>query len=290
MLARDLCPALEESKHEVIGLDLPDLDIRQQDQITLALSRLTPDIVINCAAYTNVDQAESDSDLAFAVNRDGAFHLARACSNLQIPLIHISTDYVFDGNARRPYREDDEATPLGVYGMSKLQGETAVRSAIEQHYIVRTAWLYGIHGKNFVKTILSHGKIKPELRVVSDQHGCPTWTRDLAEAIRALVAEIERGTPAPWGTYHFCGRGITTWHGFAESIIEEGRKYEALSASRIFPIPTEEYPTAAQRPLYSALDCQKFERALGIRPPAWQDSLKLMLAALYTSKDSRGVS
>jgi len=287
MLARDLCLTLEEARHEVIGLDLPDIDIRQQDQITSTLIGLTPDIVINCAAYTNVDQAESDSDLAYAVNRDGALHVARACSGMQIPLIHISTDYVFDGNARRPYREDDEATPLGVYGMSKLEGEKQVRSSIVQHYILRTSWLYGIHGKNFVKTILSHGRIKPELRVVSDQYGCPTWTQDLAEAICALLARTERRMPAPWGTYHFCGGGITTWHSLAELIIREGRNYEALTTSRVVPIPTKDYPTAAKRPLYSALDCQKFEGTLGIRPPAWQDSLKLMLARLYGAKGSR---
>lgn len=287
MLASDLILALEEAEHEVSGLDIPDVDIRQQQQVTSNLGKLNPDIVINCAAYTNVDQAESEPELAYAVNSDGAMHLARACSDLHVPLIHISTDYVFDGNARIPYREEDEANPLGVYGMSKLRGEERVRSAIEQHYIVRTSWLYGVHGKNFVKTILSHARTKPELRVVSDQYGCPTWTQDLAEIICAFVARMEQRGTLPWGTYHFCGGGIATWHSFAEAIIREGRKHESLATSQVIPIATEEYPTAARRPKYSALNCQKIEGALGIRPSAWDESLKLMLAKLFGSKGSR---
>ncbi len=281
MLARDLCGLLKARGHEVIELDLPDLDIREEDQVFRTLSRGSPEAVVNCAAYTNVDQAESESGLAYAVNRDGALYVAKACSNMRIPLIHTSTDYVFDGNATAPYSEEDEPHPLGVYGMSKLDGENAVRSTASQHYIVRTAWLYGVGGKNFVKTILHHARTKPELRVVADQYGCPTWTMVLAEGLSAFLERVAEGKPAPWGTYHCCGKGIATWHELAELIIDEGRKHEPLRAERVVPITTAEYPTAAKRPHHSALDCQKIERALGIKPPAWQTSLKLMLERLY---------
>jgi dTDP-4-dehydrorhamnose reductase len=151
------------------------------------LREAKPDLVINCAAYTAVDRAENESDQAFAVNRDGAAHLARACNTLRVPLIHISTDYVFDGQADRPYREDDATRPLGVYGLSKWQGEEAVRRHLTEHLIVRTAWLFGVHGHNFVKTILRLAREREELSVVADQHGCPTWTGDLAEALVTMA-------------------------------------------------------------------------------------------------------
>ena len=281
MLARDLCSLLKAEGQEVIELDLPELDIREGEHVVQTLSRWSPDAVVNCAAYTNVDQAESEHKLAYAVNRDGAMHVARACSDMRIPVIHISTDYVFDGDATTPYKEEHEPHPLGVYGMSKLDGEKAVRSTARQHYIVRTAWLYGVGGKNFVKTMLHHARTRSELRVVADQYGCPTWTMDLAEALRAFLERVTEGKPAPWGTYHFCGKGTATWHELAERIVDEGRKHEPLNVERVVPITTAEYPTAARRPLYSALDCQKIERALGIKPPAWQESLRRMLEALY---------
>lgn len=281
MLAGDLCSLLKARGHEVIELDLPDLDIIRENQVVRTLSRWSPEAVVNCAAYTNVDQAESESGPAYAVNRDGALHVAKACSSMRIPLIHISTDYVFDGDATTPYSEEDEPHPLGVYGMSKLDGENAVRSTASQHYIVRTAWLYGVGGRNFVKTILNHARTKPELRVVADQYGSPTWTMVLAEGLSAFLERVAVGKPAPWGTYHCCGAGIATWHELAEMIIDEGRKRETLQTTRVFPIATEEYPTPAKRPRFSALDCQKIERALGIERPVWQDSLKQMMAKLY---------
>lgn len=281
MLARDLCDLLKARGHQVIELDLPELDIRHETQVAQTLRHFSPETVVNCAAYTDVDGAESARELAYAVNRDGACHVAKFCSNLGIPLIHISTDYVFDGKAHTPYREEDEPDPLGVYGRSKLEGEIAVRSAAGPHYIVRTAWLYGVHGKNFVKTMLNLARTRAELRVVADQYGCPTWTMDLAEVLRTFLERIAEGNPAPWGTYHFCGKGVATWHGLAEKTIETARLHETLRAERVVAIRTADYPTAAQRPPYSVLDCQKIELALGIEPPAWQESLKLMLKGLY---------
>jgi dTDP-4-dehydrorhamnose reductase len=281
MLARDLCSMLSDRSHHVAGFDLPEVDICRQESVDSCLGASKPDIVINCAAYTNVDRAESEAGAAYAVNRDGAMHIAKTCRSIRVPMIHISTDYVFDGSASKPYREDESVSPLGVYGLSKWEGEDAVRSTIDAHYIIRTAWLYGVHGKNFVKTILNLGRTKEEVRVVSDQYGCPTWTQDLSDVICRLVAELAAGNTPGWGTYHFCGGGITTWHALAERIIEIGRQREPLQISRVIAIPTEEYPTPAKRPRFSALDCQKIEKALGITAPRWQDSLSLMMANLY---------
>lgn len=288
MLARDLCKTLWERGHEVTGVDLPEVDICREDSVASSLTGSNPDVVINCAAYTNVDMAESEPAAAFAVNRDGPMHIARACRSARIPMVHISTDYVFDGSASTPYREDDAVAPLGVYGLSKWQGEDVVRSTIHEHYIVRTAWLYGVHGRNFVKTILNLGRTREEIRVVSDQFGCPTWTQDLSDVICQMVDRLAAGNARIWGTYHFCGGGITTWHALAEKIIEIGGQREPLQVSRVIAIPTEEYPTPAKRPRFSALSCQKIEAALGITTPRWEDSLTLMMARLYDEMKQDG--
>jgi dTDP-4-dehydrorhamnose reductase len=281
MLARDLCETLERQGHGVVGVDLPDLDITREDQVLACLRTTRPKTVINCAAFTNVDAAESEPALCHAVNREGALNIAKACSVHQVPMIHVSTDYVFDGSTSTPYEEDDAVAPLGVYGMSKWQGEEAVRSTISEHFIVRTAWLFGIHGRNFVKTILTLARTKAEIRVVADQEGCPTWTQDLAETLCRFVTQIEDNCPPIWGTYHYCGRGITNWHAFAETIIEVGRSKETLVTSRVVPITTAEYPTAAKRPQFSALECRKIEMALRVERPAWQDSLQRMMEKVY---------
>ena len=281
MLATDLCSLMKVLGHQVIELDLPDLDIRDEVQVGERLRQCSPEAVVNCAAYTNVDGAESEPEPARAVNRDGALYVAKACSNMRIPLIHISTDYVFDGQSATPYRETDTPKALSVYGMSKLEGELAVQSAAPRHYIVRTAWLYGVHGKNFVKTILQHARSRRELRVVADQYGCPTWTMDLARVLIAILERSAAGNPIPWGIYHCCGSGVTTWHRLAEETIRAARTYEPMQAERVVAITTAEYPATARRPAYSALDCQKIESALGTKLPAWQESLKLMVSSLY---------
>jgi dTDP-4-dehydrorhamnose reductase len=282
MLARDLLVRLESEGFTTLGWDLPEVDITNAEQLSAQLATSAPRMIINCAAYTAVDRAEQEPDLAFAVNRDGPAHLAAACRQLTMPLLHLSTDYVFDGNATRPYREDDPANPLGIYGHSKWQGEEAVRSRLSQHLIVRTAWLYGVHGHNFVKTILRLAREREELQVVADQFGCPTWTGDLAEALIKMAKQVLAGLENHlWGTYHFCGAGQTTWHGFAQAIVEECRKRENLKVSRIIPIATSDYPTAAQRPQWSVLDCGKIEAAFRITPPPWQEGLAETAKEMY---------
>src|SRR5215510_10195801 len=239
MLARELVPCLVEAGFTVVSRGRPEVDITQPTSIRQALVDAQPDMLINAAAYTAVDQAETEPEAALAVNRDGVAHLAVLCREGGIPLLHVSTDYVFDGSASRPYCEDDLAAPLGVYGRSKWEGEEAVRSCHQEHVIVRTAWLYGRHGHNFVKTMLRLAQEREVLRVVDDQYGCPTWSRELAEALVTMCHGIGQGKAlVPWGTYHFCGAGRTTWYGFARAIIEEAKAFEPLCVREIVPIPT----------------------------------------------------
>ena len=237
--------------------------------------------MINAAAYTAVDQAESEPDQAYAVNQDGAANLAEFCVKAVIPLIHVSNDYVFDGSKAGPYFEEDPVAPLGVYGQSKEAGEAEIRSRIQEHLIIRTAWLYGIHGQNFVKTMLHFGKEKEVMRVVGDQTGCPTCAADLADAILLMTDHILSGKEISWGTYHYCGGGSITWHGFAKAIFNYAEKYESFSVREIIPITTDEYPTPVKRPPNSVLDCSKIERNFGIRPRPWEPSLADMIDAVF---------
>jgi len=237
------------------------------------------ELVVNCAAYTAVDRAESEPELALAVNRDGPANLAAACGKAHIPLVHISTDYVFDGSKQGPYRETDPVLPLGVYGRSKAEGDTEVRSRLREHIILRTSWVYGVHGNNFVKTMLRLGQERRVLRVVNDQRGCPTNAADLAEVILAIAGRCDRN---PWGTYHYSGKGVTTWHGFAEAIFTEAQKYTSLLVERVEPIPSSQYPTPAKRPANSVLDCSLFTRTFGIEPRPWRESLAEVIHGLFS--------
>lgn len=282
MLGRDLLERVDQDEWASEGLDLPDLDITSLPALLSSIETVSPDIIINCAAYTAVDKAESEPDMTFAVNRDGSGNLADACLRMSIPLIHLSTDYVFDGNADRPYHEDDRPNPVGVYGRSKLEGETAIRSRWAEHIIVRTAWLYGRHGSNFAKTMLWLASERDEIRVVDDQTGCPTWTGDLADALihMARMVTKERST-VQWGTYHFCGAGQTSWYEFARLIISEARRNKLLSRDiRLTPIRTVDYPTPASRPAWSVLDCGKLASSFGIKPRPWEMGLKDMMVEL----------
>ena len=274
MLAQELLPCLQQAGFSVVGRGRPGLDLTQKASIYAVFEEVRPDICINTAAYTAVDKAESDVAGAFAVNRDGVASLAEACRAVHIPLLHLSTDYVFPGTASRPYLEEDPTAPLGVYGRSKWEGEAAVRAMHREHLIVRTAWLYGHHGTNFVKTMLRLARERQVLQVVQDQYGCPTWTRELARALTVICQHLTRAQDAPlWGTYHFCGAGQTTWYDFSRAIFAEVRFSEELSIQRVDPIPTTAYPTPAQRPAYSVLDCSKIQRVFGITPRLWRDSL-----------------
>jgi len=283
-LGSELLNANKECGLDCEGLDTPQFDVTDRDAVEATLERGKFSLIINAAAYTAVDKAELERDKAFAVNAEGSRYLALACAKRNIPLIHISTDYVFDGNKMSPYIETDAMCPVGVYGESKVAGEKAVREALEPHIVLRTSWLYSSHGNNFVKTILRLAGEREELKVVADQYGCPTYAADLAAAILEIAKQIDRSRSVQWGVYHYCGRGVTTWHEFAQKICELAKKHAPMRVKEIKTISTGEYPTPAKRPPYSALDCSKIERVFGIRTRPWQDSLAEMLARLFTQE------
>ncbi len=265
---------------EIAGADLPELDITNPEALRDAIAESGARIVVNAAAYTAVDRAEAEPERAFMVNRDSVALLAAICEQRRLPLIHISTDYVYDGQGSRPYREDDPITPIGIYGQSKAEGEVVLREGLASHIIIRTAWLYGVHGQNFVKTMLRLGGEREKLQVVADQTGCPTYAGDLAAAILRIARRFMVEGDLPWGTYHFCGAGMATWHAFALAIFEEARHFRTLAVRQVEPITTGQYPTAARRPAYTVLDCGKIETAFGIRPPPWRESLSFYFKAI----------
>ncbi len=263
MLGSDLSEILHK-KHELIQPSAKDLNITDRDK-TIGLIRSTaPDITINCAAYTMVDQAEKERDLAFAVNATGTQNLALGCEEIGIPLCHVSTDYVFNGKNNRPYTPFDNTDPINMYGESKLAGEKCIQWISSKFYIVRTSWLYGKGRNNFVRTIQKLSRDKEELKIVADQAGSPTWTVTLAKGIEALIIT------GAYGIYHItddADEGIS-WYDFAKEIVlETGAKTE------VHPIGTEEYPTIAKRPNYSVLDLSLNEQIFGFKSPAWKDSL-----------------
>jgi len=271
----------EKQDIQTVGVDLPELDMTHAEAIDQLVSRERWSAVVNAAAYTAVDKAESDADTAFTVNRDGVAHLAGACQKHGLPLIHISTDYVFNGTATSPYKPDGPIDPLGVYGQSKADGEQALRERLDRHVILRTSWLYGIHGNNFVKTMLRLAREREELRVVADQYGCPTYAGDLAEAIIKIVKQWSRNKELPWGTFHYCNQGVASWHQLARQAIQSASRYEKFQVETIVPITTDEYPTPAPRPAYSALDCTSFSESFGIETVDWKNSLDRMIDGLY---------
>ena len=285
MLARELQECFRASGYDVVCQGRPEIDVCKPETIRKVLLHDQPSVIINAAAYTAVDQAESEPDLAFAINRDGVKYLAENAQPLGIPLIHISTDYVFDGKSHRPYREEDPKSPIGVYGQSKWEGEEALRQCHPHHIILRTAWLYSIHGRNFLKTIVRKAKEGQDLRVVNDQHGCPTWAKDVALALVVITEAIQAGHEVPWGTYHFCGAGVATWYEFAHAIIDQAQDLSPFKAGRIDPITTDEYPTSTKRPAYSVLDCSKIDQAFAVKPPYWRDSMQQCLKELFTCPD-----
>ena len=271
---------------EILALDRSDLDITNPASVSKEVNRAGVSLVVNAAGYTAVDQAESEPELAFAVNRDGPAYLASACRKAGIPLVHISTDYVFDGQKEGPYLVTDPVSPLSVYGKSKAEGEAEVRKYLQEHFILRTGWLYGVHGDNFVKTMLRLGREREAVQVVSDQYGCPTYAADLAETILKISTRFLQGGQVQWGTYHYCGKGVTTWHGFAEEIFRLASEYASLKVKRIEPISTSEYPTPAQRPTSSILDCSVLEKTFNIHPRPWAERLAHMLDVLFSVENS----
>ena len=257
------------------GDEIADFDA--PDSLEGLVARVAPDVVVNAAAYTAVDRAETEAEAAFRVNAEAPAALARACATRDALLLHYSTDYVFDGNGSRPWREDDATAPLGVYGASKLAGEEAIRASGARHMILRTAWVYGAHGHNFLRTMLRLAAERDELRVVADQVGAPTPAPWIADATAAI---LQRGVEA-FGIWHLTATGQTSWHGFAQAIFEEAHAAGLLArVPALLPISTSEYPTPAKRPAYSVLDTSRLRADFGIQPPAWRDGSRAVIAEL----------
>ncbi len=262
---------------ELIVPGRDQLDLTQPEQIRQQVRALRPDLSINAAAHTAVDQAESKPELAFAINATAPGVFAELALELGVPLIHYSTDYVFDGSKTSPYTETDTPHPLSVYGASKLAGEQAISAVNGQHLILRTSWVYSNHGRNFLLTMQRLLQEKPHLRIVADQIGAPTWAGTIASSTRALIERWQSGQPGAWGTYHLTAQGETSWFGFAQAIAEHLQAQHKTCAS-LEAIPSRDYPTPATRPLNSRLDCRLLQQQWQVSQPDWRDALRECLA------------
>ncbi|KWK82677.1 dTDP-4-dehydrorhamnose reductase [Burkholderia ubonensis] len=266
---------------EVVGLDRTACDLSDLDAVRSVVRKVSPTLIVNPAAYTAVDKAEEERELAMRVNGEAPGVLADEARKSGAALIHFSTDYVFDGNADRPYHEDDATGPLNVYGQSKLAGEQAIAASGSNHLILRTSWVYGMRGKNFLQTMLRLGRERPELKVVADQIGAPTWSKTIATVCSHIVAQAcAAGNEQAWwdarsGVYHLTSADSTSWHGFAAAIFES---MPSRSAPRVLPISTSEYRTPARRPANSRLSIDKLKRVFGLTPPDWRTALAMCLA------------
>ena len=278
-LGNDLAAAAARRGFDPLALPRDKLDITSAGNVARIIAADRPDLVVNCAAYTAVDRAEQEMQAALAVNRDGPAHLAAACARASLPLVHISTDHVFDGTRDAPYTETDPVCPVNTYGMSKLAGEVAVQNETEHFIIIRTAWVFGTHGQNFVKTMLRLGQERQTLRVVNDQIGCPTFSGHLAAAILTIVERYHRQRDLPWGIYHYGGQPPVSRHGLAAFIFSTARALGLpLSVEHLEAIPTSAYPLPAKRAANVRLDCRKIERFLGLKAPSWQNGVETVVA------------
>lgn len=266
---------------QVHALNSSELDITDAKLVMATVQLLQPQLIINTAAYTAVDQAENDSQRADAVNHLGAENLAKAAQNLGCPLLHISTDYVFSGEHNQPYTEQDTATPCSVYAISKWLGEQAVREFCPQHIILRTSWVFGVHGNNFVKTMLRLGQERDALNIVSDQTGGPTSARSIAQILWQIAQQYQSRDSYAWGTYHFSGAPACSWYEFAGIIFKQATQLKLIKRSPVLnPINTSDYPTLAMRPTYSVLDNSKIQQQLDICQNDWKSELNDMLKIL----------
>ena len=265
-LGYDVVNELEKRGLEAIGVDIQEMDITNEASVNSVIGEAAPDAVIHCAAYTDVDAAEDNIEICRKVNADGTQNIANMCKKLDIPMIYISTDYVFDGQGERPWLTDDERAPLNVYGQTKYEGELAVQNTLDKYFIVRIAWVFGVNGKNFIKTMLNLGKTREHLTVVNDQFGSPTYTYDLA---RLLVDMIQTDK---YGIYHATNEGICTWYEFACEIFKQA----GLNIS-VAPVTADQYPAKAKRPSNSRMSKDKLEENGFEKLPTWQDALKRYL-------------
>ncbi|MDF1589891.1 MAG: dTDP-4-dehydrorhamnose reductase [Desulfobacterales bacterium] len=282
-LGQELLLQGRKSEFEPVATDLSELDITAAADVDKAIARFRPFLVINAAAYTQVDRAESEPLPAGRVNAEGPAVLAGACRSAGIAIIHISTDYVFDGEKNTPYTESDPVAPTGVYARSKADGENRIRSLLPEHIILRTSWLYGVFGHNFVKTMLRIGRERKVINVVNDQFGSPTSATDLARTVLKIASDIHRKSAVPWGTYHYCGKGVASWHEFAEKIFSLTAPYQLFKRPVVQAISTDQYPTPAKRPRYSALDCSRIHQNFGISTQPWPESLAAVIKRIMNA-------
>lgn len=270
----------KEQGLDLIALGRSDLDITDAPSIVAAFEKYQPELLINAAAYTAVDKAESEADLAYAINETATALLADACAGANIPMLHISTDYVFDGSKEGLYTEDDPVNPLAVYAKSKEAGERALRARVERHIIVRTSWVFGVQGNNFVKTMVRLAKDRDRLTVVDDQFGGPSSARGIAAALLEIAAQFEQTGEVAWGTYHYCQKPYVSWHQFAQAIIERATEMGLVDHPvELAPIPSSEYPTPVTRPANSRLDTTKIESEFGLMVSTWSHNIDDVISA-----------
>jgi dTDP-4-dehydrorhamnose reductase len=270
---------------EIIRIGLPEIDLSQPETLEAVVREINPGVIISSAAYTAVDKAETEVELAQRINGDAPGILARLAAELDIPILHLSTDYVFAGDKDTPYTEMDMPAPVSVYGKTKLSGEDRIRAATGNHVILRTAWVYSPYGHNFVKTMLRLGETRDELSIVADQHGCPTYAPDIARAVLAIAQQVVIDPdPTIRGTFHLTGSGETTWAGFAEAIFA-GAEARGCKPVRVNHIPASDYPTPAKRPANSRLNADKLDEVYGLRLAPWQDSLDVCLNELILERN-----
>lgn len=265
---------------EPVALGRRQLDITDAEAVRAQLERHLPDYVVNCAAFNRVDAAERQPEQALAVNRDGAARVATACAELSIPLLHLSSDQVFDGHYASGYSEEDEVSPLGVYGQSKWQGEEAIRAAQPQHLILRVSWIFSARGENFLLRTLEQARHERIIEAADDRRGCPTSAEDVARVLMAILRQLTCGIDV-WGTYHYCGAEITTRYGFCEAVLAAARQYEELQAEQLLAVSGSARQCVAQRPASSVLTCRKLLNTFGIRQRPWRSELQRVIREIY---------
>lgn len=282
-LGRCLNDQLINTNYEVTYTSRDKIDIANFEGTRKVIKRIAPDVVINATAYTEVDKAENDKAAADLINHLAVDNLADLCFELGCWLIHVSSDYVFDGNSKVPYLEIDKTNPQGIYGHTKLNGELAIRSSGCKYLIIRTAWVFSEYGNNFLKTMLRLGAIHDELSIVDDQIGCPTYAQDLAKVIITMMKQVNEKSSAS-GTFHYCGDQICSWYDFAGVIFEVARISGLKTPGLIHSIKTSDYPTLAKRPGYSALDCQKIRNAFGVKSSDWKSGVKTVVSNFHLAR------
>lgn len=293
-LARALCQHRLAQDFDIFTYSHAELDITDKNAITLALIKDKPDYVVNTAAYTAVDLAEKERALALAVNLNGTENLAQACTEHHVKLLHISTDYIFDGLSNKPIREDAHANPINYYGTTKWQSELALQKQGDQFIILRVSGVFSEYGHNFLKTMLRLANEKKELTIISDQIICPTYAGDIAQAIYTIIHKTRKKNTAGH-VYHYCNKDPVSWYDFAVAIIEAAKSYQSLNVEKITAIHSNEFKCAAKRPAYSVLDCHKIEQDFSIQQTYWQDGVKKALTIIYANetqskKNSKGIT